>query len=422
MILEDEFTRGYRGRLRVLNQYPTANKFMQDLRKVLHSQDSSLAEPSATELLALVADVPIKQFVRHHSLLPFHRLVSLKDHDVAHGDPSRLDLVKHFGTRGWRQSIAMFCPQCVNQDIEEHKFSYWRRTHQLPGIPWCMKHGIQLLNASVGKQAFDNVPLEAMPAKGDFSDHEFSEIFQNPVIRRYAEIAIASLAAEKPMPVIHARFRIAERAKKLQLRIGVRGRLPTLTDMLLEHVPEYWLRKSYPEIEGRLTGEFFNSIDNITLGLATDQSYALALALLFDSSDEALDYWYGDIEGLPAERKTQRKFGKDYWSSEKMLKLYVEHRGNHTSMGQALGIDPTYARIELNAAGLPALGLVGVSSAARAVMDFQAGMSLEAACESNGASRDEVEKLIRVGISKLSTAINEISQSIPRKGKPPSNE
>jgi hypothetical protein len=43
----------------------------------------------------------------------------------------------------------MFCPQCVSQDIEEHKFSYWRRTHQLPGIPWCMKHGTQLLNASV---------------------------------------------------------------------------------------------------------------------------------------------------------------------------------------------------------------------------------------------------------------------------------
>lgn len=408
MILEDEFTRGYRGRLRVLNQYSTANRLMQALRKVLHSQEASAVEQSATELLAFVADVPIQQFVRKHSLLPFHRLVSLKDHDVSHGDPSRLDLVKHFGTRGWRQSIAMFCPQCVSQDIEKHNFAYWRRTHQLPGIPWCMAHETQLLNASVGKQAFDDTPLEAIPARGDFSNPEFFEIFQNPVIQRYAKIAVATLEAEKPMSLIHARFRIAERAKKFQLRIGTRGKQPTLTDMLLDHVPEYWLRKLYQDIEGRLPGEFFNSIDNITLGLATDQSYVLALAVLFDSAEDALEYWYGDIEGLPAERKTQRRFGKDYWNSDTIFRLYVDHRGNHTSMGQALGIDPTYARIELNAAGLPALGLSGVSSAARAVLAFQAGMPLEAACEANGANLEEVQKLVRIGISRFSSALNKI--------------
>lgn len=70
VIFEDEFTRGYRGRLRVLNQYSTANKFMQVLRKVLHSQGASALEQMATELLAFVADVPIQQFVRKHSLLP----------------------------------------------------------------------------------------------------------------------------------------------------------------------------------------------------------------------------------------------------------------------------------------------------------------------------------------------------------------
>lgn len=233
-----------------------------------------------------------------------------------------------------------------------------------------MAHGTQLLNASVGKKAFDNTPLEAIPERGEFLEPEFFEIFQNPVIQRYAKIAVATLEAEKPMSLIHARFRIAERAKKFQLRIGTRGKQPTLTDMLLERVPERWLGNLYPQIEGRLPGEFFSSIDNITLGLATDQSYILALAVLFDSAEDALDYWYGDIEGLPAERKMQRSFGKDYWNSDTMFKLYVNHCGNHTSIGQALGIDPTYARIELNAAGLPALGSSGVSSAARAVIAF----------------------------------------------------
>lgn len=421
-ILDDEFSRGYRGRLRVLNQYSSVLKFMGDLRKTVHPLGTPSNECPAAATLALAADIPLEQFVRQHSLLPFHRIVTLKDADVDHGDPSRLELIEHYGTRVWRQSMAMFCPDCIKEDLASRPFSYWRRSLQLPGIHWCNKHQCQLANSPIGKRAFDDMPNPEMDAHYVFSEQEFSEVLANPVIQRYAEIAHAFLESRRPTLPIHARFRIAEQAKKHHLRVGARGQLPTLTDKLLEHVPIYWLETMYPEITQRSAGEFFNSIDNITLGLATDQSYVLALALLFDSSDEALEYWYGEIEGLPTTRKAQRSFGKDYWNSDMMFKLYVEHCGNHTSMGQALGIDPSYARVALNAAGLPALGLVGVSTAAKAILDFQAGMTLEAACESNGASLIEVEKLIRVGISKLSTAINEISQSNPRKVESQSNE
>lgn len=91
-----------------------------------------------------------------------------------------------------------------------------------------------------------------------------------------------------------------------------------------------------------------------------------------------------------------------------MFRLYVEQCGNHASMGQSLRIDPTYAGVELNSAGLPALGKNGVRTAAKAVLAFQSGMSLEDACESTGASQDEVAKLISFGISRLSAAISEI--------------
>ena len=93
-----------------------------------------------------------------------------------------------------------------------------------------------------------------------------------------------------------------------------------------------------------------------------------------------------------------------------MFKLYVEHRGNHTSIGQALAIDPSNVRIELTAAGLPDLGLADMSTTSLAILAFQAGMEIEAACETTGASRNEVEKLIRGGISKFSTALKKMSQ------------
>lgn len=410
-ILEDEFSRGYRGRLRVLNQYPSVLKFMAALREAMHPPGTQLTECSAAATLSLAAEIPVRDFVRKHSLLPFHRTVSLKDYDVEHGDPSRLYLIDHFGTRVWRQSMAMFCPECVVGDMESpNKFAYWRRSHQLPGIPWCIKHGCQLANSSIGKKAFDDVPFPELPANYGFSDKEFIDVTLNPVIQRYADIANAFLNSERPTPLIHATFRIAEQAKKHHLRVGARGQKPTLTDIVLERVPQYWIKTLYPDIENRLPGKFFNPIDNITTGLVADQGYALSLAVLFDSSTEALNYWYADNDGLPQERKVQRSFGKDYWNSSTMFKLYVEHRGNHTSIGKALEIDPSYVRNELTAAGLPALGLVDMSATSLAILAFHAGMPLEAACESSGASRSEVEKLIRGGISKFSTALKEMSQ------------
>ena len=383
---------------------------MAALREAMHPPGTQLSNCPAAATLALAAEIPLKEFARKHSLLPFHRTVSLKDYDVDHGDPSVLYLIEHFGTRVWRQSMAMFCPECVACDTESSKFAYWRRSHQLPGIPWCTKHGCQLANSSIGKKAFDDVPFPELPAHYGFSEQEFIEVSLNPVIQRYADIANAFLNSERPTALIHATYRIAEQAKKQQLRVGARGQKPTITDRVLEQVPQFWLKTLYPDIENRLPGQFFNPIDNITTGLVADQGYALALAVLFDSSTEALNYWYADSDGLPQERKVQRSFGRDYWNSSKMFKLYVEHRGNHTSIGQALAIDPSYVRTELNAAGLPALGLVDMSTTSLAILAFQAGMSIEAACETTGASRNEVEKLIRGGITKFSIAIKEISQ------------
>lgn len=391
---------------------------MEVLRPTVHPLGTSTDRYSDSATLALAAGVSLEYFARQHSLLPFYRTVT-RDGDAGKHDTYSEETIGYFGTRSWRQSMAMFCHECIKEDKASPRgFAYWRRSHQLPGIPWCIKHGCQLANSPDGTKAFDFMPFPEMDAIFAFTESEFIEVSTNPIVQRYASIVIAFLNSEVTTTDIHAQFRIAEQAKKHNLRVCIRGGRPTLTDRLLERVPKYWLRTLYPEIDKHSSTGFFYPIDNVTVRTTAGTSYALALAMLFDSSEEALSYWYGDIDGLPTERKSQRNFGKDYWSSSEMLRVYVEHRGNYKSIGQALAISPSYLRPQLIAAGLPGLGLVNMNTTARAVLDFQAGMSLDAACESNGASRDEVEKLIRVGISKLSTAINEISQSNPRKESP----
>ena len=190
---------------------------------------------------------------------------------------------------------------------------------------------------------------------------------------------------------------------------------PTLTDSALDHIPEFWLKTMYPDIGDRSSGEFFSSIDNITRGRGAITSYALALAVFFDSSEEALKYWYGDCDGLPSQRKVQRKFGKDYWSSSEIFGLYVKNGGSYRSIGDEIEVDPSFVGSELKAAGLPSLSMIDMRATAQAILDFQEGMSLEKACESNSASVEEVEKLLRGGVSRLANAIKEITHPKIRK-------
>jgi hypothetical protein len=384
---------------------------MEALRTSVHPPETSPDAYSDSATLALAAGVSLEYFARKYSLLPFYRTV-FREGDASQRDTYSIETIGYFGTRSWSRSMARFCPECIKEDKASPRgFAYWRRSHQLPGIPWCVKHGCQLANNPGGTKAFDVMPFPEMDAIFEFSEPEFTEVSANPIVQRYAGIAIALLNSGITTPDIHAQHRIAERAKKHHLRICIQGRRPTLTDRLLEQVPICWLRTLYPDIDKRSPTKFFYPIDNVTVGVTAGTSYALALATLFDSTEEALNYWHGDIEGLPAEHKTQRSFGKDYWSSSEVFKAYIEHRGNYRGISKALTISPSYLRPQLIAAGLPGLGLVNMNTTARAILDFQAGMSLEAACESNGASRGDVEKLIRIGISKLSTAIKEISNS-----------
>lgn len=400
----DEFVRGYRGRLRVLNNFPTIVKFMAALRRHVHPGGTPESECPAARTLALACSTPIQPFVRGHSLLPFHRAVAIRDADILHGDPTRFDLIDSFGTRVVR-SEARLCVDCLKEDFDYWRFAYWRRAHQLPGIHWCIKHGTQLSQCRSGKKAFEQMPDLSVAQYLPFDENEIVQMRNNTVLQRYVEIVSAFLELDRPTSLVHARYRIAERAKTFHLRIGARGRQPALTDLALDQIPSTWLFAEYPTLQTRRKGEFFSPIDNVTLGLASTQSVSLALALLFPSADEAIQYWLSDMEGLPDARRTLRHYGRDFWVSESTFRIYVKSRGNHCLVGEALGQDPSFSRIGLIAAGLPALGSINLESVGRAVLAFKAGASFDHACTTHGVSRDEVADLLLGGSARVIEAL-----------------
>jgi hypothetical protein len=159
-ILHDEFSRGFRGRLRVLNGFRSSNELTHALRNRIQGYTAGLKNhyPDAV-VLAYSANISIEQFIRKHSLLPVLRAVTQKDPEVAHGDSSRLDIIQQYGLRTWLGNIARYCSECIKEDANLLGFPYWHQSHQFPGIYWCMKHQMQLAICSAGEKAFDEIPF-----------------------------------------------------------------------------------------------------------------------------------------------------------------------------------------------------------------------------------------------------------------------
>lgn len=299
-ILEDEFSSGYLGRLRVLNQYSSNQKFIRDLHKIVHPLVKPNVELSVAATLALAAGVSLEQFVQKHSLLPFYRIVVCNDTDLIQGHLSSLNIVREFGVDVRRNPLAKFCPDCVREDNESRGYAYWRRFHQTPGVHWCDKHYCQLAQSPLGLKAFENPPSILMDAYYMFSTHEFSEVMENLILRRYVKIAHAFLELNRPISLIHAKNRMVtlKQRRYRYIRKSERKETSSLSEILLEYIPYCWLKPIYSELTNRGGGVYFNSIDNLALRLVNPMSYIIVLAYFFDSIEDSLKHWFDENEGL----------------------------------------------------------------------------------------------------------------------------
>ncbi len=178
---------GYRGRLRIQNSYgPHLESLMGLLRDRYYPPGTAKNEAPEIALLAHAGGVPIQDFVRQHSFLPLHRAVAKEHYDADHGE--KMILNRKYGTRILDSSLGRFCPECLEEDEKGKGVAYWHRSHQIPGIPWCQKHGSRLLNSPLGNKSFDDLPAMDISIDSDFTEQEFLQVVGNAALQRYAEI------------------------------------------------------------------------------------------------------------------------------------------------------------------------------------------------------------------------------------------
>lgn len=116
------------------------------MRAVTNQQLSSHAMAATLdEGIALAAGMPLREFMLHHTLLPY--AVSFQPSKLRQ---AQLDaLVAESSVRGMGavvqklvRNIARmkFCPDCTSDDLKKFGESYWHRRHQLDGALICCKH------------------------------------------------------------------------------------------------------------------------------------------------------------------------------------------------------------------------------------------------------------------------------------------
>lgn len=290
-LMPDESAAAYWGRVLRLNAVPEAQADEAAFSKRARRQTRANGEDESSQacLIGTVAGAPLATVIRSHTLVPlWGAVVSVVNLDWCDGSFQSRELQQR-ALSGIAHYRAL-CPMCVSEDVDYWGFSYWRRSHQIPTVAWCQKHGCPLFRAR-GNDSWQEMPHEALadarPESPDVAKHST----ENPVLRRYAEICNELLQRSRPFSTAQVLRALVKRARFHGLEGDPRAQGRRLSDLAADLVTGPWQAVFWKELSAKPAGEHLPALDGVLSRLRAGlgiQSYALAIALLYDSVDQAL--------------------------------------------------------------------------------------------------------------------------------------
>lgn len=281
----DELLLGYIGRVVRLNHVTRAR-----LQSAVHDQFGVAHWTGACKTwsvpLANVLGISVPELLTGHTLEP---LLRVQFSPVATDRFSPLDrsvlpaiLRAELSVQGRQLRL---CRACTQEDVESWGYSYWRRSHQIHGVPWCFKHHCGLLEVRDANTK-DRFPEECeATARCHLSHMRWSPV------QRFADICVGLLEIESRIPAKQTRYRMRRRASALNLRLSEAGSRTTVSDRVAEHFPIRWVVELIPTFRTRKAGFHLPAIDNVCRNggsRSAGSAFALVLASLYGDADEAL--------------------------------------------------------------------------------------------------------------------------------------
>jgi hypothetical protein len=198
-VMPDELARSLISRICILNGADGPDALMPDMASLFSSPSNAAHSPSWCDLLASANRVTPQAFHAGHTLLPFRRAVRPVAECIAFGLVRDLFESSAHGPNAHAKvsRTLHLCLECTNEDVQFWGFSYWRRSHQLPGSVLCQKHQVELHKA----QTFNwrDLPHDLLTASTPIDAAIIKSAKQNPVIQRYIEISAALVERTQPV-------------------------------------------------------------------------------------------------------------------------------------------------------------------------------------------------------------------------------
>lgn len=393
-IQHDELAEAFLGRLARINGVKSEAEIYKILKASYYVSDDDDRRIPHFDYLSRILRMSLKDFVSQHTTIPLRRAIVSYDAKFAHGTHKNDSMMAYSGFRQTRKG-SYFCKKCVQQDVSNLGFSYWRRDHQLPGVMLCGEH-LQALSYTEKKDAFFFAPSEYLKT-GTVIDAKWAKItHKNRYVERFIAISRALIQQEFPFEVKKVRLVLRDQAevKELSIKNGECEK-PLISDEIVSKFPEEWLATVFPDLLGKRPGEKMHKSDGVvylSTAASSVESYILASSILFDSADVAMNAFISTRKlKLVASRKTIIDI-----DSNELKDAYIQAKGRYVDIQLRSSESKWNIHNRLLLMGLPNLKQCTKYDFSKAVIAFYCeGQSLQRSAELGGIDVGLLEQVIR---------------------------
>lgn len=412
----DELDEGYAGYVMRLNGLRSMKALDRLMREWAGCPDKSWREVSRLELFSKVANLSVMDFVLHHTTLPLRRGITSYQADLPHGSDRNKQIWWSTAMREARTG-AFFCERCAKEDLEFHGRSYWRRSHQIPGLLSCTKHGIPL-SFCRDNSAFQQAPSQWIVTCETVDAAWAMEVAANNTISRYLAICDGLLESTQPFTVNHVRAVLHHKGASLGLQTYAgKVKAPLLSDKVIDQCGRQWLALVLPKLADKPEKVALSKLDGVfymKTSASTTFAYILACAVLFESADEALNALAGPLP--PQGEVRQRK--KIVIDPDELLSVYIGQGGNYAKVAKRLDVALASAASRLSNMGLPNMIESACKSTQKALSAFfDDGCTLQQSAMRGGVSQMELEDALRIMAAQPMRAFSNF-ETVRPKGSP----
>lgn len=217
-LLPDEWVLGIVSRFRAINGIPAGPAVYRWFDQAVRERQAAPATECMAVMLGVLGGKSVPDIKRLHSTVRFSRLILDYDSEDRDFEYRKAVMPRH--------RLSAFCETCVISDRKAHGFSFWRISHQIPGIQHCRICGTDLLFTEAD-------PTTVMPADLDRSQCAAKNLGRctGEIACRYEALVHGILNDFVPATLTVVAQRLRQAAMDFGYRVGSLGKWRNLPDV-----------------------------------------------------------------------------------------------------------------------------------------------------------------------------------------------